>query len=112
MINYRFRIAKFVTIVFSLSVSPSSYGWPELPFCPSGGPPGWMNYFDYKRDKNNWRNHFQNQNYQGYYSTPAERYRSFQNSPGNFSAYPTRMMKQQPMQGNTKPPSPYRHFYN
>jgi len=31
---------------------------PELPFCPGGGPPGWFNHFNYKRDQNIW--HHQN----------------------------------------------------
>jgi len=92
-----YTVTKFIFIVLSLTTAQNSYAWPELPFCPSGGPPGWMNYFDYKRDKNNWRNHFRNQNFQRYYSAQPERHSSFQNSPDNNSTYPPGLRNQQPI---------------
>jgi hypothetical protein len=50
-------VTKLVLILIAISVAPDVFsrsGYPrkELPFCPGGGPPGWMNYFDYKRDQN------------------------------------------------------------
>jgi hypothetical protein len=50
-----------------LSILPlDSYAFPEIPFCPAGGPPGWLNHFNYKRDQNIWR--LQQRRYQ--YNTP------------------------------------------
>ena len=46
---------KLFTILITGIISPNSYAFPELPFCPAGGPPGWLNYFNDKRDQNNWR---------------------------------------------------------
>jgi len=49
------------TIIFlvSASLSPNIIAYPEIPFCPAGGAPGWMNYMDYKRDQNIWQhNHY------------------------------------------------------
>ena len=40
-------------ICLSLSTNLSAY--PEIPFCPAGGAPGWMNYIDYKRNQNRWQ---------------------------------------------------------
>jgi len=84
-------------ILLTPTIAPA---YTELPFCPSGGPPGWMNYFDYRQDKKNWRNHFRNQNYQRYYSVRPERYRSYQNSPGNGYSPRSRRMNQQLRQGH------------
>jgi len=58
---------KLFIVLLGLSLSPASHAFPELPFCPAGGPPGWMNYFNDKRDQNNWRRYSQ------YYATPAYR---------------------------------------
>jgi len=82
----------FLSLMLSMPTVTSAYR--ELPFCPSGGPPGWMNYFDYRQDKNNWRNYYRNQNHQQPYSTRPKRYRSHQNSPSGFNAYPVRPMNQ------------------
>ncbi len=41
----------FIILIFS-GYSDAGYAFPELPFCPAGGPPGWLNYFNYKRDQN------------------------------------------------------------
>jgi hypothetical protein len=55
-----FKMKFFLTlsILFSTaSLSFNNHAFPELPFCPAGGPPGWMNHFNYKRDQNSWRRH-------------------------------------------------------
>ena len=51
------------TLFFLVSISLSSgiFAYPEIPFCPAGGAPGWMNYLDYKRNQNSWqRNYYSN----------------------------------------------------
>ena len=45
----------FLTAFLSILPLDSSYAFPEIPFCPAGGPPGWLNHFNYKRDQNIWR---------------------------------------------------------
>jgi hypothetical protein len=43
----------FIVLFFPVSaMSFPSFPRNELPFCPSGGPTGWMNYFDYKKNQN------------------------------------------------------------
>lgn len=48
----------------------------ELEFCPSGRPPGWMNYFDRKRDdkrrSNYWRYHGRPKPHAYYHPTGAD----------------------------------------
>jgi hypothetical protein len=61
-------VKKSIFIILSFTVIQSSYAWPELPFCPSGGPSGWMNYFNYKRDQNNWQHQINQQYYPYQYS--------------------------------------------
>ena len=56
-IRFYSSMLKLTVLVISLltvSNVQSSNGYPrtEFPFCPGGGPLGWMNYFDYQRDKN------------------------------------------------------------
>lgn len=49
---------KALFLIFTIaSLTTNSYAFPELPFCPAGGPPGWMNHFNYKRDQNIWRHY-------------------------------------------------------
>ena len=77
---------KSIFILLSFLIIQNSHAWPELPFCPSGGPPGWMNYFDYKRDQNNWRNQQRQQwrqLYSPYQYSPrgAYPYQSFNHNP-------------------------------
>jgi len=45
-------IVGFIVIIITLTANASGYPLYELPFCPGGGPPGWMNHFNYKRDQN------------------------------------------------------------
>ena len=45
-------LAQYLLIVITITLSTNSLARSEIPFCPAGGPPGWMNYFDYKRDRN------------------------------------------------------------
>lgn len=47
------NLAVLATTLLTASNVQSSNGFPrkEFPFCPGGGPPGWMNYFDYQQDK-------------------------------------------------------------
>lgn len=42
-------------LLVSASLSSSIFAYPEIPFCPAGGAPGWMNYLDYKRNQNSWQ---------------------------------------------------------
>lgn len=63
-----------VIILLLSTFSTSGYAFPELPFCPAGGPTGWLNHFNYKRDQNIWRRHSQyrpavynKRRYPGYY---------------------------------------------
>ena len=41
-----------VLICCSLIISNQVFAAKELSFCPAGGPTGWLNHFNYKRDKN------------------------------------------------------------
>ncbi len=63
-------LTKFLLILIALCLSTNCFARWEIPFCPAGGPPGWMNYFDDKRDQNIWR-HYLNyppaNSYQNYY---------------------------------------------
>jgi hypothetical protein len=69
------------TLVFiALFLPASAMSFPdfprnELPFCPSGGPAGWMNYFDYKRDQNIWRRYpnFQSPYLRPYYQRSSQK---------------------------------------
>ena len=80
-----------LSIIFIItSLSANSYAFPELPFCPAGGPPGWMNHLNHKRDQNIWRHYLQNASpayfrpNNGY--TPA--YLPNYNRPYNYSTPP------------------------
>ena len=44
-------------LLLSLSFTSSSFAFPELPFCPAGGPPGWFNRLTQNNDHYRWRNH-------------------------------------------------------
>jgi hypothetical protein len=46
---------KLLLIISTFTFTIDSLARKEIPFCPAGGPPGWMNYFDHKRDENKWR---------------------------------------------------------
>lgn len=48
-------LLKLFIIVVAGTFTTRISAFPELPFCPAGGPPGWLNYFNDKRDKNIWR---------------------------------------------------------
>jgi hypothetical protein len=48
----------FIIVVAGTFVATTS-AFPEFPFCPAGGPPGWFNYFNDKHDKNIWRRYSQ-----------------------------------------------------
>lgn len=71
---------KFLITFIATVLAAESYAFPELPFCPAGGPPGWMNYFNDKRDQNIWRQHSR-------YPSPAFR-RPAYNSPAYNSYKP------------------------
>jgi hypothetical protein len=61
----------FLLIVLPFSMSVCAF--PEIPFCPAGGPPGWMNYFDYRQNQNRWApNHYYSENHlpANYYQIP------------------------------------------
>ena len=60
-------IHALLTLTF-LPLSTNLSAYPEIPFCPAGGAPGWMNYIDYKRNQKRW----QNNNYPVY--SPATTY--------------------------------------
>jgi len=87
-------LSKLFALLVTASLPTTSHAFPELPFCPAGGPPGWMNHYNYKRDQNIWRRYSQyalpayNQpaNYwpnSGYGYTPA--YLPYYNRPYNYS---------------------------
>lgn len=57
----------------------------EFPFCPSGGPQGWMNYFEYKRDKNRWQQYIQ---YQKNHSYIPENYLPAYAQNYDYNSYP------------------------
>jgi hypothetical protein len=59
-------LLKYFLTAFLSMLPLGSYAFPEIPFCPAGGPPGWLNHFNYKRDQNIWR--LQQRRYQ--YSAP------------------------------------------
>lgn len=44
-----------LAVLFLSSITGTSIAMPEIPFCPAGGPPGWFNHFNYKRDQNIWQ---------------------------------------------------------
>ena len=67
--------------LISASFSVSVLAYPEIPFCPAGGPPGWMNYMDYKRDQNRWRHNRYSSNY------PAFNYTRFNQYKPNYTPY-------------------------
>jgi len=46
------RVLGLILITYSLIISKQVLAAKELSFCPAGGPTGWLNHFDYKRDKN------------------------------------------------------------
>ena len=58
--------AQFFLLFLIATLSTSSYAMKEFPFCPSGGPQGWMNYFENKRDQNRWQQYIQFQKNRSY----------------------------------------------
>jgi len=46
------HVLGFIFICYSLIISKQVLAAKELSFCPAGGPGGWLNHFNYKRDKN------------------------------------------------------------
>jgi len=66
-------LLKLYLVFFTFLLSCGAYSRSEFSFCPAGGPPGWMNYFDYKRDQNRWRRYqnYQHLNYYPYYYRPV-----------------------------------------
>ncbi|HHJ35091.1 MAG TPA: hypothetical protein ENJ87_04935 [Gammaproteobacteria bacterium] len=55
---------KLLALLVVSSLPRYSHAFPELPFCPEGGPPGWMNHFRHDR------NHYIRQHYPRY-ATPV-----------------------------------------
>jgi len=73
-------LIKMLISLALLSISAgtlSAKGFPrkEFSFCPAGGPQGWMNYFDYKRNQNIWRRHNHPSAYHPYYKHPEPYFR-------------------------------------
>lgn len=89
-------LLKLLIIFVFASLATNSHAFPELPFCPAGGPPGWINYFNDKRDQNIWRHYLQN-------TAPA--YRPNHNMPYNYYAPPYRYNRGLPQSRAT----PYRN---
>jgi len=103
---------KFLTLLIFSSLTGTSQAFPELPFCPAGGPPGWLNHFIHKRDQNNLRHYAQTNlpayGQSGYYPPPygygyAPVYRGTYQQPGYYFSAP---------QNNRyrNNPSPYREY--
>lgn len=65
---------------FSLFFTTSGFSFPELPFCPAGGPPGWFNHFTQNRDYNYPRNRYPYATVQYYQANP---YQSQTYAPNN-----------------------------
>jgi hypothetical protein len=56
-------LIRLLLALFSLLLTVESQAFPELPFCPAGGPPGWFNRLTHHRDHNRWYRNMQ-------YNTP------------------------------------------
>jgi len=83
--------AQIFLIFLIATLSTSSYAMKEFPFCPSGGPQGWLNYFEYKRDQNRWQKYMQYQQNRSYIpenTLPAygENY-GYNSYPGSYPGY-------------------------
>ena len=48
-------LLKLFIIVVAGTFAARTGAFPEFPFCPAGGPPGWLNYLNDNHDKNIWR---------------------------------------------------------
>ena len=82
---------KFLIIFLTTVLTANSHAFPELPFCPAGGPPGWINYFNDKRDQNIWRQHsrYPSPAYgRPAYNSPVYRYEPGFRSNYNYSPVP------------------------
>lgn len=86
LVSSRSALIKIFLVCLATTMPEAGFARKELPFCPGGGPPGWMNYFDYKRDQNIWRQ----QNYQPYSNHPSSYSgynRYFSHNPSYFAPY-------------------------
>jgi len=79
-----------------LSSSGNGFAMPEIPFCPGGGPPGWLNHFNYKRDQNIWRqqNAYGNSYQHRFSNTPAWSAPGYQRQASIFRQYPSQHRRQ------------------
>ncbi len=61
------RTSAHIILLFLIASLPtSSFAMKEFPFCPSGGPQGWMNYFEHRHNKNLWQQYNQYQHNRSY----------------------------------------------
>jgi len=51
-------------MLVSVTVQAGVYPRDEIAFCPSGGPTGWMNFFDKRDRENRWKNYWRYRQYQ------------------------------------------------
>ena len=73
-------------LLVSVEAQAGTYPRDEIAFCPSGGPTGWMNYFD-KRDRDKrWKRYWRYRHYQqAGYAQASYHYPVF-NQPGRPAA--------------------------
>ena len=102
-------IIKLLLILISASLSTSTFAYPEIPFCPAGGAPGWMNYIDYKRNQNRWQNAYSPRSYQQSNYPPAAYRQNFAPYTNNNSVNTRRYY---PSPSRTTPYMPPRYINN
>ena len=51
-------------MLVSVNLQASVYSRDEIAFCPSGGPTGWMNYFDKRDREKRWKSYWRYRQYQ------------------------------------------------
>jgi len=88
--------------LLSLSFTSPSFAFPELPFCPAGGPPGWLNRFTHNHDHYRWRN-------QNTYRTP-QHYRPAYNQPGPYT--PVHIPRNTRFNAQRPSPEQNRYYHN
>ena len=63
--------------IFVCILPLDGYAFPEIPFCPAGGPPGWFNHFSQNHEQHLWR-----------IQQPPYQYNRMPRNTGNFYVYP------------------------
>ena len=102
-------------ILLSLLMTNTAFAFPEIPFCPAGGPPGWMNYLESRHNQNKWYGrqyppayYYSNYNQLRNHNLPFNQHNNAYRNHGHQSIN-TRHKNQQPIFYRT---SPYAHEPN